>query len=309
MFKNFRSIKNFNAIAQTLKAPKKTWLILPYFLLLLVLFIIPLIIVLVNAFSPFSVQTQDGKTIPVDVSENFSIIDSFTITKMLKSFGLAIACTIICLVIAFPFAYILSITKSKLFKYSVVALVTAPIWNSFLIKVIGLKSLLDLIFGEANSTFGDGWSLLGLVYIFMPFMILPIYTVLISMPKNYMLASQDLGYNYFMSFFKIVIPYCKNAIISGVTLVLLPSFTTAGIGRFVNNANNGELIGGYLLSLGANGLESRVAISQASALSLTLAILILVFYTLFFVVPKIFGYLKKRSVLKNKIKAAVDHNE
>ncbi|SYV94730.1 spermidine/putrescine ABC transporter membrane protein, partial [Mycoplasmoides gallisepticum] len=128
MFKNFRSIKNFNAIAQTLKAPKKTWLILPYSLLLLVLFIIPLIIVLVNAFSPFSVQTQDGKTIPVDVSENFSIIDSFTITKMLKSFGLAIACTIICLVIAFPFAYILSITKSKLFKYSVVALVTAPIW-------------------------------------------------------------------------------------------------------------------------------------------------------------------------------------
>nr|WP_211231648.1 ABC transporter permease [[Mycoplasma] imitans] len=309
MLRSFRTNKNFNAIVQTLKAPKRTWLILPYGLLLLILFIIPLIIVLVNAFTTFGVQTQDGKTISVNVSENFSIIDGFTMAKLFKSFGLAVACTIICLIIAFPFAYILSTTKSKLFKYSVVALVTAPIWNSFLIKVIGLKSILDLIFGEANSTFGDGWSLLGMVYIFMPFMILPIYTVLISMPKNYMLASQDLGYSYFISFFKVVIPYCRNAIISGVTLVLLPSFTTAGIGRFVNNSNDGQLIGDYLLSLGSNGLESKVAISQASALSLTLSLMILAFYTLFFVLPRVVGYFKKRSALKNKIKTTVNTNE
>ncbi|MDC4184260.1 ABC transporter permease [Mycoplasma bradburyae] len=303
------SAKSWNALVQTFKGPKRTWLILPYALLLLVLFIIPLIIVLVNAFTPFSVEIEDGSSINVTVADNFSIIDSFTITKIFKSFGLAVACTIICLLIAFPFAYLLSISKNKLFKYSVVALVTAPIWNSFLIKVIGLKSLLDLMFGEANSTFGDGWTLLGLVYIFMPFMILPIYTVLISMPKNYMLASQDLGYNYFMSFFKVVIPYCKNAIISGVTLVLLPSFTTAGISQFVNNSNDGQQIGAYLLSLGSNGLESKVAISQASALSLTLALIILAFYMIVFVAPKLFNYMKKRAVLRNKIKTVVDQNE
>ncbi|UTS70583.1 ABC transporter permease [Mycoplasma bradburyae] len=303
------SAKSWNAFVQTFKGPKRTWLILPYALLLLVLFIIPLIIVLVNAFTPFSVEIEDGSSINVTVADNFSIIDSFTITKIFKSFGLAVACTIICLLIAFPFAYLLSISKNKLFKYSVVALVTAPIWNSFLIKVIGLKSLLDLMFGEANSTFGDGWTLLGLVYIFMPFMILPIYTVLISMPKNYMLASQDLGYNYFMSFFKVVIPYCKNAIISGVTLVLLPSFTTAGISQFVNNSNDGQQIGAYLLSLGSNGLESKVAISQASALSLTLALIILAFYMVVFVAPKLFNYMKKRAVLRNKIKTVVDQNE
>ncbi|MDC4183521.1 ABC transporter permease [Mycoplasma bradburyae] len=303
------SAKSWNAFVQTFKGPKRTWLILPYALLLLVLFIIPLIIVLVNAFTPFSVEIEDGSSINVTIADNFSIIDSFTITKIFKSFGLAVACTIICLLIAFPFAYLLSISKNKLFKYSVVALVTAPIWNSFLIKVIGLKSLLDLMFGEANSTFGDGWTLLGLVYIFMPFMILPIYTVLISMPKNYMLASQDLGYNYFMSFFKVVIPYCKNAIISGVTLVLLPSFTTAGISQFVNNSNDGQQIGAYLLSLGSNGLESKVAISQASALSLTLALIILAFYMVVFVAPKLFNYMKKRAVLRNKIKTVVDQNE
>ncbi|WP_255565817.1 ABC transporter permease [Mycoplasma sp. E35C] len=299
--------KTWHSFTQIFKGPKKTWLILPYVLMLLLFFIIPLIIVLVNAFTPSIIDTNNGK-ISVTVADNFSIIDNFTVRKIVQSGYLAIACTIICLLIAFPFAYVLSISKNKLFRFSVVALVTAPIWNSFLIKVIGLKTLLDLFFQEQNSTFGDGWTLLGLVYIFMPLMILPLYTVLISMPKNYMLASQDLGYNYFISFFKVVIPYCKNAIISGVTLVLLPAFTTVGISVFVNNANDNQLIGTYLLSLGANGLESKVAISQASALSLVLALIILSFYLLVFVLPKTISYFKKRALLRRKINSVIDSN-
>lgn len=277
------------------KAKKKIWLILPFFGFMLMLFIVPLIIVLVSSLSPVSSGDVHGT-----VSDNFGIIDDYVGLKIWKSLWISVVCTIICILIAFPFCYFLSITRNKVYKATIILFATAPIWSSFLIKLIGLKSLFDLIASASahetimNSTYGDIYTIIGICYIYIPFMILPLYSVLSSMPRNYVMASQDLGRNVFVSFFLIVIPYCKSAIISGLTLVLLPSFTTVAIPQFLNNKNDSTLIGDYIYSLGSNGLESNVAIAQASAISLFLGVLILAVYILWVGIPKLYRLIKRK---------------
>ncbi|WP_081794284.1 ABC transporter permease [Mycoplasmoides pirum] len=280
----------------TFKANKKIWLLLPFALFILLLFVIPLIIILINAFQPVSDSGINGS-----IADNFKVVDGFVWEKIWKSLWISVVSTIISFVIAFPFCYLLSISKSKVYKSSIILFATAPIWSSLLIKLVGLKSLFDLIATSAagsltiNSTYGDGYTIIGICYVYIPFLILPLYSVLINMPKNYLLASQDLGRNHFASIFLIVIPYCKTAIASGITLVLLPAFTTVAIPQFLNNNNNSSLIGDYIFNLGSNALESKVAIAQASALSLVLGLLILLVYIFWKLTPKVVRFLKNKN--------------
>ncbi|WP_052663553.1 ABC transporter permease [[Mycoplasma] testudinis] len=280
--------------SNTFKAKKKIWLILPFVGFMIMLFIVPLIIILVYSLQPVTISNLDGSKIKGTVADNFNAIDAFVGEKIWKSFWIAVVSTALCLIIAFPFCYYLAFGKSKVFKATVILFATAPIWSSFLIKLIGLKSILDLLVGGPNTTFGDGFTIIGMVYIYIPFMILPLYTVLSNMPKTYMTASQDLGRNAFTSFFLIVVPYCKGAIISGLTLVLLPSFTTVAIPEFLNNRNDSALIGDFIFSLGSNGLQSNLAIAQASAVSLVLALIILGVYVLWVGVPKMWRMSKAK---------------
>ncbi len=291
-------------VANTLKANKKIWLLLPFALFALILFVIPLAIILVYAFRPVVENGAAGT-----VADNFGIVDGFVWEKIWKSLWISVVSTAIVLFVAFPFCYFLAFARNKVYKAAIILFATAPIWSSFLVKLVGLKSLFDLLATAAagtltvNSTYGDGYTVVGMCYIYIPFMILPLYSVLTAMPRNYVLASQDLGYGTFKTFFKIVIPYCKTAIFSGISLVLLPAFTTVAIPQFLNNSNDASLIGDYIFSLGSNALESNVAIAQASALSLVLASLILAFYAAWKLAPKLF-WLIKGKIARAKAAAA-----
>lgn len=284
-----------NKFSNIFKANKRIWLILPFILFMLFLFVIPLIIVLINAFKSVTENNVSGS-----VDDNFQIIDGFVWQKIFKSSWIAITSSLICLLIAFPFCYFLSIVKNKVYKSAIILFATAPIWSSLLVKLIGLKSLFDLIATFANntlttnSTYGDIYTIIGICYIYIPFMILPIYSVLSNMPKDYMMASQDLGRNVFSSFFLIVVPYCRSAIISGLIMVLLPSFTTVAIPQFLNNKNDSTMIGDFIFNLGSNGLESNVALAQVSAISLVLGVLILIVYILWKLIPKIWFIIKRK---------------
>ncbi|WP_052663975.1 ABC transporter permease [Mycoplasmoides alvi] len=276
------------------KANKKIWLLLPFFLFMLLLFVVPLIIVIVAAFRPVLENGISGSTL-----DNFSPIDGFVWEKIFKSFWIAFVSTVICTVLAFPFCYFLSNLKNKIYTSSIILFATAPIWSSMLVKLIGLKSLFDLIATSSvgaltiNSTYGDGYTIIGICYVYLPFMILPLYSILSNMPKNYLLASQDLGRNLFSSFFLIVVPYCKSAITSGVLLVFLPAFTTVAIPQFLNNSNNSSMIGDYIYDLGSNTLESKVAIAQASTVSLIIGMIILFVYFLWKWLPKLIKFLQR----------------
>ncbi|WP_391592101.1 Spermidine/putrescine import ABC transporter permease protein PotB [[Mycoplasma] cavipharyngis] len=258
------------------------WLLIPFTILSMVLVIIPLIIVVFYAFTPVS----DG------IKNNFEAITLTTGEAIIRSLWVSILATFFCLLIAYPFSYFLSFANSKNFKIFIVLTITAPIWSSFLIKLIGLKSLLDIINGGSNSTFGVGYSLLGLIYLYLPFAILPLYTILDKMPRNILNASQDLGYNQWETFWYIVIPYTKVAMMSAIIVVFLPSFTTVAVGQFLDNSNNNVLIGDINYEQGLLSLDSPIALARSSSISLIISIIMFCSYGLIVLIPKLIAIFK-----------------
>ena len=275
---------NIKLLKPKQKFNKKLLLALPFVLMSLLLFIIPLMMVIVKSFLP----TESG-----GVELNWTIMNNFVLGKIGLSILLALAATAICTVLGYPFAYMMAFNKSKSFKAVLVVLITAPIWSSMLVKLIGLKTFFDVCAGYSNSTFGHIFTVIGLVYIYKPFMILPIYNVLDDMPKNLVFASQDLGQNMVKTFFKVVIPYSKTAFYAGLTMVFLPAVTTVAIPQFLNNATNNSTIGDIIVQEGEEGLISDIALARSSSLSLVVSIIVLVLYLIMAFVPKLFKIRRK----------------
>lgn len=277
---------NIKILKPKTKFNKKLLLILPFVIMSVLLFLIPLIMVIVKSFLP----TDSG-----NISLNWTILNGFVMEKIGLSILLALIATLICTVLAYPFAYMMAFNRSKGFKAVVIVLITAPIWSSMLVKLIGLKTFFDVCAGYSNSTFGHIFTVIGLVYIYIPFMILPIYNVLDDMPRNLVFASQDLGQNMFKTFFKIVVPYSKTAFYAGLTMVFLPAVTTVAIPQFLNNATNNATIGDIIVQEGEEGLISDIALARSSSLSLVVSIFVLALYLIIAFIPKLFK-LKHRRV-------------
>lgn len=267
-----------------IKVKRNFWLLLPFGLLTILLVIVPLIMVFITSFLPTSAGGVD---------QNWSVVNSFIWIKILKSIGIAIVTTIFCILIGFPFAYFLAFSQSKTFKALVITIITAPVWTSFLVKLVGLKTFLDFCYGYQNATYGDIFTIIGLTYIYIPFMILPLYSVLNDMPKNLIFASKDLGRTGLQTFFNIVIPYCKGALMSGVTLVLMPCITTVGASEFLNNSNNGALIGSIIVEEGQTALESDIAKARTATICLVLSLIMLLIYFLLWAIPKLIRKVKR----------------
>lgn len=267
------------------KFNKKLLLTLPYIILSLLLFVGPLIMVIIKAFLP----TESGSA-----SLNWTIVDGFIMGKIFLSIGLALAATLICVIVAYPFAYMMAFNKSKNFKTVVIILITAPIWSSLLIKLIGLKTFFDICNGYSNSTFGHIFTVVGLVYIYIPFMILPLYNVLNDMPANLIYASQDLGQNVVKTFLKIVVPYTKTAFLAGITMVFLPAVTTVAVPQFLNNSTSSATIGDIIVTEGEEGLISEIALARSSALSLVVSVFVFVLYACIAFGPKLFQKLHRK---------------
>ncbi|EGZ30892.1 spermidine/putrescine transport system permease PotB [Malacoplasma iowae 695] len=266
---------------------------IPYFLISIILVLIPLIIVVIRAFTPAVVSSGDG-SVSLPVSENWNFIDYTVFEKILLSIGIAFVTSLLCLVIGYPFAYFLSLNKNKCLKILTVSIVISPIWMSFLIKLVSLKTLFDLMNGSPNSTYGNIYSIIALVYINLPIFILTIYTYINSIPKNLLDASKDLGKNSLQTFFFVIVPYTKNAIMSGLTLVFLPSITVAGVSKFMNNSNDGELVGDIIVGQGQSALVSNIALSRVSALCIVLCAAILILFAIFLVIRKVLKVQKSK---------------
>lgn len=265
---------------------RKFFLLLPFTLITLLFVVVPLTLMIIKSFVPV-----EGGT----VAMNWEFIDNFIFKKIVQSFVIAILATIICVLIAYPFSYFLVFnTKSRNIKAIVILLVTIPIWISFLAKIVGLKTMFDVLNGTNNSTFGDFYTIIGLVYIYIPFMILPIYNVLSDMPKNLIFASRDLGRNGFQAFFSVVLPYTKNAFASGITLVFLPALTTVAVPQFMNGSPSGSMIGDIIMGWGQEAQTSPISLARASTLSLLILCLVFGSYLLYLIGTKIYRKTKYR---------------
>lgn len=278
---------------------KKFLLLLPYILITIVFVIIPLFFIFLKSVTSAK-DSVTGEQLPV--TDNWNFIGASIFEKIGLSIGVALCTTLFCVLIGYLFAYFLSLSKNLSLKIVAIALITSPMWISMLVKLVGLKTLFDFINGSPNSTFGAIYTIIALTYINLPIFILTIYTFINSIPKNLLQASKDLGKNCFQTFFYVIIPYTKNAIFSGIALVFLPALTNAGVSQFMDNSNDGSLIGNDLLNQGLEASSSEIALARVSALSLVICLLILILWSSFVLIPKAIKYYKhnkKMGVEKN----------
>ena len=226
-------------------------LAIPYGLFLAFFVVIPLLIIIYYAF------TDDNGSFTFKYVQMFfnesgegilGFFTSYNFRTILQSLFISVMSTLICLVIAYPVAYI--IAKSKIRnKSAILLLFVVPMWVNFVLRINALKELLVWI-GIYNKSYG--WNIfntiLGMVYDFLPFMILPIYTTIIKIDKSYLEAARDLGSTSAQAFIKVTLPLSKEGIISGISMVFLPSMTNYVVSNYLTFRNIkivGKLIDDY----------------------------------------------------------------
>ncbi len=241
-------------------------LCIPYGLFLLMFVIVPLFIICYYAFT-----SPDGSF----TFENFArfFTDETKISTLLISMLVSLAVTLICLVIAYPVAYILSKMSGKVALVLLLLFIT-PMWINFVLRAMAMKELLSLI----GIPLGSGASIIGLVYDFLPFMVLPIYTTLIKMDKSLIEAAGDLGASKTRTFLKVTLPLSMSGIISGAMMVFLPVMSCYVV-TDTFGGSSGFTVVGKLIAWSFLGEGGTMANVHGGA-TLSLVMLIIMFVTM-----------------------------
>ena len=189
---------------------------IPYLVFLLVFVVLPLLVILYYALT-----NGEGQFTWENFREFF--VDGKTMGTLFYSLMIAVTTTIVCLLIAYPTAYILARGNLKRGPVYVILLVM-PMWINFTLRITAVKEILDVIEGNlAMYPFFN--TILCMVYDFLPFMILPLYTTISKLDDSLPEAAADLGASSFHVFWRVMIPMTLPGIISGVTMVFLPAMT------------------------------------------------------------------------------------
>lgn len=212
--------------------------------------------------------------------DNISALSKYAPT-FLRSIWFGIVATIICLLIAFPLAYIIS-QKTEKVQRTLVMLVMLPMWMSFLIRTYSWMALLQDT-GIINSFLAklgidpihmintSGAVILGMVYNFLPYMIMPIYSVMAKLDYSMVEAAQDLGGNRLTVIKRCIIPMSMPGVISGITMVFVPSVSTFYISQKLGGGSF-DLIGDVI----ERQFQQSYNYNLGASLSLVLMVLILI---------------------------------
>ena len=245
----------------------------PHIFWAILFIVLPLIIVIFYAFTD-----SEGRFSPENI---LSLKDYAPI--FLLSIELAIIATAICLLIGYPLAYIIARAKPQHQKFFIM-LIMLPMWTNLLIRTYSIMALLD-DGGFINSIFKTvlnvdepvfhvigtkGAVIFGMVYDFLPYMVLPIYTCISKIDKHMWEVASDLGCNTITTLTKVILPLSLSGIISGVTMVFVPSISTFYISQKLGGGTF-ELIGDTIERQFVTG-----AYNVGAAISLVMMILILI---------------------------------
>ncbi|MDY0277558.1 MAG: ABC transporter permease [Acholeplasma sp.] len=240
---------------------------LPYYIVVLVLILLPFLIMILYAFS----STSDGT---FDITFSLSNFGKFFnektfINTMIESLYLAALSTIFTLLVGYPLAYF--ITKlSRRKQVLMIALVTSTMWVNMLLRANALKQIIDMI---SPSLMGSNFVIiLGNVYMFLPFMVLPIYTVLAKLDVSLLESSADLGASSFKTMTKVVIPLSLSGVISGCMMVFLPAATTLVIPKYLGDGKR-FMIGNLI----ENAVIQKHEYGYGAAISIVLGLILLFF--------------------------------
>lgn len=237
--------------------------------------------------APFVAFILCGTLVPTGVIAYYGLTNragEFTISNVLSVFSgdhlkalalslaLSFAATVICLVIAYPLGLILR--NSKIGKTGfVIFLFILPMWMNFVLRTMAWQVLLEKngILGFLGIINTPAAVVLGMVYDYLPFMVLPIYNSLIKIDESLIEAAYDLGASYKETLFRVIVPMTVPGIVSGVTMVFVPSLTTFAISN---------MLGGGKVNLIGNIIEQEFTASSnwnlGSGLSLVMMIFIVV---------------------------------
>ena len=236
---------------------KLSRLTIPYVIWMALFVVAPIIMVVIYAFS----AADGGFTLA-----NFAKMGTYAVV-FTRSFKLALIATLICLLIGYPLAYIMS-KEGPRFQRVAMVLIMLPMWMNFLLRTyswmsilenngllnqlfhkIGLIALYNNLFGTDLQFFRmmntQGAVVLGMVYNYLPFMILPIYSVIIKLDRSLLEAARDLGANTFNVFRRVILPLSLPGVLSGITMVFVPSVSTFAISKMLGGGT--ELLLGDLI--------------------------------------------------------------
>ena len=212
--------------------------------------------------------------------DNISLLSSYTHIFVL-SICFALIATTICLLIGYPLAFFISQLKPSTQKILIVLLML-PMWISLLIRTYSLMALLDngglvstaltrLGFEKLTFIGTDAAVILGMIYDFLPYMVLPIYTTMTKLDKRYIEAASDLGCNNRQTLLRVILPLSMPGVISGVTMVFVPSISTFYISQKLGGGSF-DLLGDTI----ERQFKNAVTYHTGAAISLVMMILILI---------------------------------
>tara|TARA_B100001057_G_C22851711_1_gene951216 strand:- start:2558 stop:3415 length:858 start_codon:yes stop_codon:yes gene_type:complete len=217
------------------------------------------------------------------------LADPLYFKVLMHSFYMAIIATILCLIIGYPFAYIVAKMPEK-WRPFMLFLVIVPFWTNSLIRTYGLKIVLgaqgvlnksllalDIIDKPLRIMYTETAVMIGLVYILLPFMILPLYSAIEKLDDTYLEAAKDLGANKLQTLLKVVLPLTMPGIIGGCLLVLLPALGMFYISDLLGGAKN-LLIGNVIKSQVLNARDWPFGAATSIALTVAMAIMLYAYY-------------------------------
>lgn len=217
------------------------------------------------------------------------LMDPLYAKVLWHSFYMAIIATFMCLVIGYPFAYIVAKMPPK-WRPFMLFLVIVPFWTNSLIRTYGLKIVLgtqgilnkslmaiDIIDKPMRIMYTETAVMIGLVYILLPFMILPLYSAIEKLDDTYIEAAKDLGANKLQTFTRVVLPLTMPGIIGGCLLVLLPALGMFYVSDLLGGAKN-LLIGNVIKSQVLNARDWPFGAATSIALTLAMAIMLYAYY-------------------------------
>ena len=273
---------------------KRSWLATPYVIWMALFTVIPIVMMVVYAFTQeIVVDAETGEKAVRFTLNNFAQMGAYTVV-FLRSFKLALIATAVCLLIGYPISYWMA-KEGPQFQKAAMALIMLPMWMNFLLRTyawmsilentgllnrlfqaIGLIDLVNHLCGTELQYFPmintQGAVVLGMVYNYLPFMILPIYSVIIKLDGSLLEAARDLGASSMTVFRRVILPLSLPGVISGITMVFVPSVSTFAISRMLGGGT--ELLLGDLIE--RQFLGGAYNPQLGAAISLVMMVIVLV---------------------------------
>lgn len=253
----------------------KRWSAAPYILWSAIFVVIPLFLVLF-----FSLVSHEGGTYRITFEYFSRFMEPIYLSVFFRSLKLAVLSTLLCILIGYPAAMLLAKSEPRI-RNTLVLLFILPMWMNFLLRtyawmaILGkngfINNLLEVLHLPAmNLLYNESAVLLGMVYNFLPFMVLPIYTVLIKMDTAVLEAAEDLGADGWTKFLRVIFPLSMPGVLSGITMVFMPAVSTFVIS---------SLLGGGQYMLIGNLVEQQFLVvgdwQFGSAISMVMMVMIL----------------------------------